>query len=280
MKNGNDKWEFYKDAQDQWRWRRTAPNGNIVGAATEGYANIADCEGNARRNGWETDEMIEQDLANEEKKVNKKAKALYEDRDIKEGDQFAAVFIAERKKDNVWRKKYHSMQRNMLTLISILLVIIIVILLLTLFKTNPKMELSAKSLSDLKVMVLVLDPVENEKVVVFGDTYFDFGKFTLSEKAKKLLDKDVQVLIENPQVNVRMAGYTSAKGSEDYNQELSENRANSVRDYLIKKGIAPERITVIGYGRTKPALYEVTPGDIRSEEAKANMRVLFEVVVN
>ena len=48
----NDKWEFYKDVEDQWRWRRTAPNGNIVGAATEGYANKADCEGNAHRNGW------------------------------------------------------------------------------------------------------------------------------------------------------------------------------------------------------------------------------------
>lgn len=48
----NDKWEFYKDAENQWRWRRTAPNGNFVGASTEGYANKADCEGNARRNGW------------------------------------------------------------------------------------------------------------------------------------------------------------------------------------------------------------------------------------
>jgi len=48
----NDKWEFYKDAENQWRWRRTATNGNIVGASTEGYMNKADCEGNARRNGW------------------------------------------------------------------------------------------------------------------------------------------------------------------------------------------------------------------------------------
>ena len=48
----NDKWEFYKDAENKWRWRRTAPNGNIVGASTEGYMNRADCVGNARRNGW------------------------------------------------------------------------------------------------------------------------------------------------------------------------------------------------------------------------------------
>lgn len=279
MKEMNDKWEFYKDAQDQWRWRRTSPNGNIVGAATEGYENKADCEGNARRNGWETDEMIEQDLADEEKKINKKANALNEDRGFPGGLEFAAEFKAERKKENIYRKKHHSMQRNMLTLISILLVVIIGILLLTFFKKSPMIELSAKSLSDLRIMTLVLDPVENEKVVVFGDTHFDFGKYTLSNKAKKLLDKDVQVLKENPLTDVRMAGYTSAKGSEEYNQELSEKRAKAVRDYLIKKGIAPERITIIGYGSTRPALYEVTPGDIKSDEAKANMRVLFEVVV-
>jgi outer membrane protein OmpA-like peptidoglycan-associated protein len=148
-----------------------------------------------------------------------------------------------------------------------------------LFKRSPQMDLSEKSLSDLKVMMLVLDPKDDEKVVVFGDTHFDFGKTTLNQEAKTLLDKDVQVLKENPQINVRMAGYTSAKGSEEVNQELSEKRANAVRDYLIEEGIAPERITVIGYGRTRPALYEVTPGDIKSEEAMANMRVLFEVVV-
>ena len=42
-----DKWEFYKDAEEHWRWRRTSPNGNIIGAATEGYTNKADCRGNA-----------------------------------------------------------------------------------------------------------------------------------------------------------------------------------------------------------------------------------------
>lgn len=48
----NDKLEVYKDAAGYWRWRRTAPNGQIVGASTEGYVNKADCEANARRNGW------------------------------------------------------------------------------------------------------------------------------------------------------------------------------------------------------------------------------------
>ena len=48
----NDKWEIYIDNAGEWRWRRTATNGNIVGASTEGYVNRSDCESNARRNGW------------------------------------------------------------------------------------------------------------------------------------------------------------------------------------------------------------------------------------
>lgn len=52
MAGESDKWEFYEDNGGKWRWRRTATNGNIVGASTEGYANKGDCEGNAKRNGW------------------------------------------------------------------------------------------------------------------------------------------------------------------------------------------------------------------------------------
>jgi uncharacterized protein YegP (UPF0339 family) len=48
-----DKWEFYTDDKGEWRWRRIAPNSREVGASTEGYKNRADCESNARRNGWE-----------------------------------------------------------------------------------------------------------------------------------------------------------------------------------------------------------------------------------
>lgn len=47
-----DKWEFYKDVKGEWRWRRVAPNGKVVGASAEGYKNREDCIANARRNGY------------------------------------------------------------------------------------------------------------------------------------------------------------------------------------------------------------------------------------
>jgi uncharacterized protein YegP (UPF0339 family) len=48
----NDKWEFYQDSKKEWRWRRIARNGRIVGASTQGYTNKSDCIENARRNGY------------------------------------------------------------------------------------------------------------------------------------------------------------------------------------------------------------------------------------
>src|SRR5450759_468095 len=217
--------------------------------------------------------MIQKDLNEENKEIKSKAYDLYKKHGFKNGNDFVDWLEAERQIGEQSRSKRNRQMKNMLFSIVGILCVVVAILLITLFKKNPQVELSKQSLSELKVMMLVLDPKDDEKVVVFGDTHFDYDKSTLSQEAKALLDKDVQGLKENPKINVRMAGYTSAEGTEEINQKLSERRATTVRDYLIEKGIAPERITVIGYGRTRPAVYEVTPGDINSKEALANMRV-------
>ncbi len=283
----NDKWEFYKDVDMKWRWRRTAPNGNIVGASTEGYANKIDCEGNAHRNGWNStvvaqeqdDNMTQKELSEEHKEIKRKAYELYKEHGFKDGNDFIAWLETERQAGIKSRSKRDRQMKSILSTIVGILCVIVVILLMMLFKKSPPVELAKQNAPEPKIMMFVVDPKVDEKVVVFGDTHFDFDKYTLSQEAKTLLDKDVQELKGNPKMNVRMAGYTSAEGTQEVNQRLSERRANTVRDYLVEKGIAPERITVIGYGRTRPALYEVKPGDVDSKEALANMRVLFEVVV-
>ena len=215
----------------------------------------------------------------ENDEIKSKAYDLYDKHGQKDGNDSGDWLEAEKQMGERSRARRSSQTKSILFTIVGILCVIVAILLTTLFKKDQQVQLSEQSLSELKVMMLVLDPKADEKIVVFGDTHFDFGESNLSPEAKSLLGADVQVLKENPQTNVRMAGYTSAKGSEDVNQELSERRANAVRDYLIEEGIAPERITVIGYGRTRPAVYEVRPGNINSKEALANMRVLFEVVV-
>jgi OOP family OmpA-OmpF porin len=133
---------------------------------------------------------------------------------------------------------------------------------------------------DEKVSTLASEPKEKVVILAFEDVHFDFDKSTFTEEAQVILKRNIQILKENPEVKVRIVGYTSASGSESYNQRLSERRANAVKEYLTKEGvIAPDRLFTIGYGETRPAMYEAAPKDLYSEAAKANMRVLFEIIV-
>ena len=142
--------------------------------------------------------------------------------------------------------------------------------------------LAAEPKVEEKVAAVVTETKAEEKVVIlaFEDIHFDFDKATLKPEAQTILKRNIQLLKDNPKAQIRIAGYTSAAGTEAYNQKLSERRANAVKAYLTKEGlIAPDRLITIGYGETRPAMYEKAPKQIYSKAAKANMRVLFEIVV-
>ncbi len=130
--------------------------------------------------------------------------------------------------------------------------------------------------------IAAVAPVVEEETVVlaFEDVHFKFDKSSLTDHAKEIIKRTVQILKDNPKAHIRIAGYSSAAGTEDYNQRLSERRAEEVEFYLIKEGIASkDRLTTIGYGEDKPAMHEAAPKQHYSKAAKANMRVLFEVIV-
>jgi len=117
-------------------------------------------------------------------------------------------------------------------------------------------------------------------VLAFEEIHFDFDKSTLKPEAQTILKKNIRILKDNPDAKVRIAGYTSASGTEEYNQKLSERRAKAVEDYLINEGrISPDRLTRIGYGESNPESYEAAPEELNSKAAKSNMRVLFQIVV-
>lgn len=144
-----------------------------------------------------------------------------------------------------------------------------------------------------KVVILASEPKVEEKVVAvvsekkaeiiilaFEDVHFDYNQSTLKPEAKVLLKKNIRLLKENPKAKIRVAGYTSASGTEEYNQGLSERRAKAVQEYLVSEGVITRtRLSTIGYGETNPAAHEAAPKDLYSEAAKANMRVLFEIIV-
>ena len=119
-----------------------------------------------------------------------------------------------------------------------------------------------------------------KKLIILEDAHFEYNKVTLTEDGARIVVENVKVLMENPAVNIRIAGYASAAGTKEYNQDLSERRAQAVKQILITDGgVAPERLTTIGYGETRPAEYEPIPENVNSLEAQANMRVLFEIIV-
>ena len=116
-------------------------------------------------------------------------------------------------------------------------------------------------------------------LIALEDQHFSFDSSEITENGKTVLSYNIRLMKESPKMEILIAGYTSASGTAEYNQKLSERRATAVREYFIKGGIAPARLTKIGYGEKYPAEYEAVPSDIYSESAKANMRVLFEIIV-
>ena len=143
--------------------------------------------------------------------------------------------------------------------------------------TLPRIEATEPRFEE-KVIAAAAEP--KTIVIAFEDIHFDFDKSTLKPEARTILKRNIQVLRDNPNAHVRIAGYTSASGTEAYNQKLSERRAKAVEDYLTDEGLVSQsRLTRIGYGESNPAEYEAAPKELYSKAAKANMRVLFEIVV-
>lgn len=111
------------------------------------------------------------------------------------------------------------------------------------------------------------------QTVVLHGVNFEFDKATLTVNARTILDQVASALTDAPQIRVEVGGHTDARGSDAYNQELSERRAQSVVDYLVGKGIAPERLQAAGYGETTPVADNET-----DEGRELNRRVELRII--
>jgi outer membrane protein OmpA-like peptidoglycan-associated protein len=92
--------------------------------------------------------------------------------------------------------------------------------------------------------------IENEKIVL-NNIYYDFDKWNILPDAATELDRLVSLMNENPQMKVELGSHTDSRGTEIYNMKLSQLRAKSAIDYIVLKGIDPERIKGTGYGKTQ-----------------------------
>jgi outer membrane protein OmpA-like peptidoglycan-associated protein len=120
--------------------------------------------------------------------------------------------------------------------------------------------------------VLATSETARGLIVNMSDVLFDTGKYTLKPDTKISLAKVAGILQAYPGLKLQVEGYTDSVGSDDYNQKLSENRADAVRDFLITQGVQTDNITATGYGKAKPVADNSTAQG-RAQNRRVNLVV-------
>jgi len=117
--------------------------------------------------------------------------------------------------------------------------------------------------------------VTKTKIELKQTIYFETAKATIKRVSYPLLDEVAQALEDHPKIRVRIEGHTDSRGTDTFNLKLSDSRANSVRNYLIRRGIDADRMVAKGYGESVPI------ADNRTKAGRAqNRRVEFVIIGN
>jgi outer membrane protein OmpA-like peptidoglycan-associated protein len=149
---------------------------------------------------------------------------------------------------------------------------------------NAEAERSRKSAADLRAQLLeqfnrVLPTTDTPRglQVNMGDVLFDTGKYQLRTEAQLGLAKFTGIVLSHPGLNLAIEGYTDNVGSETFNQTLSEQRANAVRDYLVQEGVDASFITAKGFGLAMPVTSNDTPQG-RQQNRRVEIIISGEVI--
>ena len=126
---------------------------------------------------------------------------------------------------------------------------------------------------DFNIAPIEVAKVEPNATIRLNNIFFDFDKYTLRSESFAELNRLAEFLEEQGSINIQIAGHTDNVGADTYNMELSRKRAQSVANYIIKKGIAKERVTVTPFGETKPRDTNET-----KEGRQNNRRVEFTIL--
>lgn len=112
--------------------------------------------------------------------------------------------------------------------------------------------------------------------ITIDNIYYDYNAPNVQANSLPVLDELIILLKQNPQISIEIAAHTDCRGTEDYNLDLSKKRAKSVVDYLIQKGINPNRLQSQGYGETKPST-KCECENCTDAEHQQNRRTTFRV---
>jgi outer membrane protein OmpA-like peptidoglycan-associated protein len=137
---------------------------------------------------------------------------------------------------------------------------------------SEKAQLRAQLLDQLNSILQTRDSARG-LIVNMSDVLFDTGSYTLKPGAREKLAKISGIVLAHPGLTLQIEGHTDSVGSDDFNQQLSERRADSVRDFLAEQGVPASSITAHGFGKTQPVAANDT-----AEGRQRNRRV--ELIVN
>jgi outer membrane protein OmpA-like peptidoglycan-associated protein len=121
--------------------------------------------------------------------------------------------------------------------------------------------------------------LEINKEYTLENVLYEFGKATLTENSKLVLDNLLEILDENPSFIIELSAHTDAIGSDANNMKLSQSRAESCVNYLTGKGVAKDRLKAVGYGESKPKVPNMTPDGKDDPAGRAlNRRTEFKII--
>lgn len=119
---------------------------------------------------------------------------------------------------------------------------------------NYKQELKTDTIQEDQEYVLQFPLSSMTRPVLIENIFYEFDKATLTEESTTALDELIKLLNDNPNVTIELSSHCDYKGNDVYNERLSQRRAESVVNYLVKGGIDPDRLTAKGYGESEPKL--------------------------
>ena len=141
---------------------------------------------------------------------------------------------------------------------------------------QEKAELRAKLVQQLN---LILETRESARglIVNISDVLFDTGQYTLKPAAREKLAKVSGIVLAHPGLRLEVEGHTDSVGSDELNQQLSEKRAATVRDYLVQQGIGINAVSARGFGKTMPVASNDTAAG-RQQNRRVEMIVAGDVI--
>ena len=124
-----------------------------------------------------------------------------------------------------------------------------------------------------------LAPVQANESVVMNNVFFKYDKDVIIDESLPDLEKMAKLLNKNKKITIEISGHTDSKGADDYNMRLSKQRAEAVKKYLIKNGVAENRIVAVGKGETMPIARNQNPdGSDNPEGRQLNRRIELKVL--